>query len=280
MRVRRSTGVRKAASRVLWYVLLTALAVVTLFPFLWMLSTSLKLRGSVFGFPPQIIPWPMSLANYVGVWQTMPLPQFVLNSLYITVAGVGLNLVFSSMAGYALARMEFPGRNLIFYLILSTLMLPSHVGLIVNFVTMLRLHLVDTLAAVYLPSAVTVFGIFLMRQSYLTIPRELEDAAVIDGAGDVTIWLRLMTPLVKPGLATLALFEFVGMWNGFLWPLVVLKTPEKFPLAVGLLYLQGLFAHNTRYIAAGAVIMTVPTVALFLLMQRSFIRGMTMGALK
>ena len=210
----------------------------------------------------------------------MPIPRFMVNTLLITGAGGGLNLLLCSLAAYPLARMRFPGRNLIFFVLLSTLMLPSHVGLIVNFVTMTRLRLIDTYAAVVLPSAVSVFGIFLLRQQYLSIPQELEDAARIDGASELGIWWRVMLPLIAPGLATLAIFEFVAFWNSFLWPLIVLKSPEKYPLAVGLLSLSGLFAHNTRLIAAGAVMMTVPIIVVFLFTQRYFMRGITLGAIR
>ncbi|MBI4278477.1 MAG: carbohydrate ABC transporter permease [Armatimonadetes bacterium] len=267
--------------RTAWaYAGFTLLALFTVFPFLWTLITALKTTGSVFGFPPDLVPWPASLQHFATVWQTMPLARFFLNTAYIAGMGIGLNLLLCAMAAYPLARMSFPGRDLIFYALLATLMLPGHVGLIVNFVTMMKLRLVDTYAGVYLPSAVSVFGIFLLRQSYLTIPAELEDAARIDGAGDFAIWWRVMLPLIRPGLATLALFEFVSFWNSFLWPLIILKSPEKYPLAVGLLYLSGLFAHNTRAIAAGAVMMTVPVIVIFLFTQRYFIRGIVMGALK
>ncbi len=210
----------------------------------------------------------------------MPIPRFLVNTLVITGAGVGLNLLLCSLAAYPLARLRFPGRNLLFFLLLSTLMLPAHVGLIVNFVTMRRLGLIDTYVAVVLPSAVSVFGIFLLRAQYLSIPQELEDAARIDGASEIGIWRRIMLPLIAPGLATLAIFEFVAFWNSFLWPLIVLKSPEKYPLAVGLLYLSGLFAHNTRYVAAGAVMMTVPILIVFLFTQRYFTRGITLGAIR
>lgn len=261
------------------YAAFTALAVFTAFPLLWLLSTALRTGGRVFGFPPPL-PWPLGFNNFIGVWETMPIPRFMLNSLLITGIGVGLNLLLCSLAAYPLARMRFPGRNLIFFTLLSTLMLPSHVGLIVNFVTMVRLHLIDTYAAVVLPSAVSVFGIFLLRQQYLSIPQELEDAARIDGASELGIWWRIMLPLIAPGLATLAIFEFVAFWNSFLWPLIVLKSPDKYPLAVGLLYLSGLFAHNTRLIAAGAVIMTAPILVVFFFTQRYFMRGITLGAIR
>jgi putative chitobiose transport system permease protein len=276
-RVRRT---RRRLAAVAQSVVLVLVAVVTAFPFVWLLATSLRSSGTVFSFPPVIIPRPPTVANYVGVWQTMPIGRFFLNTAYITGMGIALTVVVSALAGYPLARMRFPGRDLIFYAIVGSLMLPQHVGLILNFVTMMRLHLIDTYAAVYLPSAASVFGIFLLRQAFLTIPNEIEDAARIDGASELRVWAQIMLPLVSPALATLAIIEFSAYWNSFLWPLIVLKSPDKYPLAVGLLYLSGLFAHNTRYVAAGAVMMTLPVIVVFLLLQRHFLRGITIGAVK
>jgi putative chitobiose transport system permease protein len=268
--------VRRAAL----YALLSALAVFTVFPMLWLLGVALKSGGSVFGYPPQIIPWPITLGNFVEVWRTLPLARFFLNSVILTLAGIVVNVTLSAMAAYPLARMQFRGRNLIFATLLATLILPGHVGLIVNFVTLTRLSLIDTYVGVLLPSAVSVFGIFLLRQGYLSLPKELEDAARIDGASEFTIWWKIMTPLIAPYMATLAIFEFVALWNSFLWPLIVLKSPEKYPLAVGLLYLQGIFAHNTRLIAAGAIILVLPMVAVFLIFQKYFIRVLTGGSVQ
>jgi putative chitobiose transport system permease protein len=265
---------------VVHYAGLTALAIITAFPFVWLFSTSLRATGTVFAFPPVVIPRPATLANYAGVVQTMPIGRFFLNTIYITGVGIALTLLTSALAGYPLARMRFPGRDAIFYAIIGSLMLPQHVGLILNFVTMMRLHLVDTYAAVYLPSIASIFGIFLLRQAYLVIPQEIEDAARIDGAGEARLWAQVMLPLVAPALATLAIIEFTGYWNSFLWPLIVLKSPDRYPLAVGLLYLSGLFATNTRYIAAGAVLMTVPVIIVFLALQRYFLKGIVIGAVK
>jgi putative chitobiose transport system permease protein len=147
-------------------------------------------------------------------------------------------------------------------------------------VTLLRLRLVDTYAGVLLPGAVSVFGIFLLRLAFLSVPLVLEEAGRIDVASEFVIWWRVMLPVIAPALAALALFEFVAVWNSFLWPLIVLKSPDKYPLAVGLLYLSGLFAHNTRAVAAGAVLMTLPIVVVFLFTQRYFMRGLTVGAVR
>jgi putative chitobiose transport system permease protein len=266
--------------RGLLYLLLGALALFTTFPFLWTLLVSLRTRGPIFAIPPDLSVSGLSLANYIGVWSTLPLPRYVLNSLYITTLGVGLTLLICSLAAYPLARMAFPGKQLIFYAIIATLMLPEHIGLIANYITLTRLRLVDTYTAVFLPSLASIFGIFLLRQAYLSIPSELEDAARIDGAGELTIWWRVLLPMTRPALATLALFQFVAFWNSFLWPTIVLKTPDKYPLAVGLLYLRGLFAHNTRYIAAGTVVATLPILIVFLCTQRFFMRGIAAGAIK
>jgi putative chitobiose transport system permease protein len=262
------------------YAGLAALAVFTTFPLLWLAAVALRARGPVFGFPPALWPWPPSLAHVLGVWQTMPLPRFFANTLVLVGAGVALQVTLCALAAYPLARLEFPGRRLVTGLLLATLMLPGHIGLIVNFVTLLRLRLVDTYAGVVLPGAVSVFGIFLLRQAFLAVPAELEDAARLDGASEWAIWRRVMLPLVRPALGTLALFEFVAHWNSFLWPLIVLKSPEKYPLAVGLLYLSGLFAHSTRAVAAGALLMTLPVVVVFLFTQRYFVRGLLAGALR
>lgn len=262
------------------YAGLIALAIFTTFPLLWLMSIAVRRTGSVFGFPPALLPWPMTAAHFATVWQTMPLPRFFLNTLVLCGIGVAANVLLCSLAAYPLARMEFPGRRIVFAALLSTLMLPGHVGLIVNFVTLMRLRLIDTYAGVLLPGAVSVFGIFLLRQAFLTVPQELEDAARIDGASEWTIWRRVMLPVIAPALAALALFEFVAVWNSFLWPLVVLKSPDKYPLAVGLLYLSGLFAHNTRAVAAGAVLMTLPIIVVFLFTQRYFMRGLTVGAVR
>lgn len=266
--------------KVALYALLTVLAAFTTVPFLWTLLVSLKTTGPIFSLPPDLSLRGLSAANYAGVWQTLPLPRYVLNSLYISVMGVGLTLIICALAAYPLARMHFPGKQLVFYAIIATLMLPEHIGLIVNFVTMIKLHLVDTYTSVFLPSLASIFGIFLLRQAYLSVPQELEDAARIDGANDLVIWRHVMLPLITPALATLAIFQFVAFWNSFLWPIIILKSPDKYPLAAGLLYLRGLFAHNTRFIAAGTVIATLPIIVVFLFTQRYFMRGITAGAIR
>jgi putative chitobiose transport system permease protein len=222
-----------------------------------------------------------TLDNYLGeagVWHTFRSMRLFENTFVLCVLGVCSELVIASLAAYPLARMEFAGRGGVLAVLFSTLMLPGQATMLVNFDTIRYLGLYDTYAAVLLPGLVSVFGIFLVRQAYITIPRELDEAARIDGADDFIIWWRIMLPLSRPALGTLAIFSFVGHWNSFLWPLVVLKSEQRYPLAVGLQFLAEVFDKTFGKIAAGAVLATVPIVVVFLLMQRQFIRGITAGA--
>ncbi|MEW6227051.1 MAG: carbohydrate ABC transporter permease [Bacillota bacterium] len=269
----------KAAQTLLLYAALIAVALVTTGPFLWLLSTSLKTVGNVYAFPPQIIPRPISLDNMIGVWRLLDLQKYLLNTIHVTAAGLLLTLVVCALAAYPLARMEFPGRNFIFLALVSTLVLPNPAGMVINFLTLQKLRLINTLPAVYLPSVGNAFGIFLLRQTYLSIPAELEDAARVDGAGELTIWWRVALPLAKPGIATLAIFNFMGHWNNFLWPLIVLQDPDKYPIATALEYLEGMFQDNFRYVAAGTMFSMVPVLVVFFSMQRYFVSGLA-GALK
>ena len=202
------------------------------------------------------------------------------NTFYIAIATVLINVFLSSMTGFALARMHFRGRQFILYAVLATTMVPFQVLLIPLFIVTLKLGLVDSYAGVILPVAVNAFGIFLLRQAFSTIPKDLEDAARIDGCSDWHIFSRIMIPLVKPALRTLAAFTFVSQWNDFIWPLIVLKNRDLYTLQLGLASLQGVFGVNWRYISAASIIALVPTVLFFLFTQRFFTKGMTAGAVK
>ena len=191
-----------------------------------------------------------------------------------------INLVLSSMTGFALARMKFAGRQVILYAVLATTMVPFQVLLIPLFIVTLKLGLVDSYAGVILPVAVNAFGIFLLRQAFSTIPKDLEEAARIDGCTDFQIFYQIMIPLVKPALATLAAFTFVAQWNDFIWPLIVLNNRDLYTLQLGLASLQGVFGVNWRYISAASIIALVPTVVFFLCTQRFFTKGATAGAVK
>lgn len=271
--------VSRGVKRVLLYLLMTVIALIMLGPFLWLLSTSLKEASYIYAYPPQLIPRPLTLESYIAVIKQLDFLTYFLNSVFITLGGISLNAIFSSMAAYPLARFEFPGKKIIFAAMISTMFLPNSAGLIVNFLTMKRLNLVDRRVAVFLPAAVTVFGIFLLRQTYLKIPGELEDAARIDGASEFGIWWRIMLPLSKPALVTLIIFDFVTHWNSFLWSLIILQDPKKYPLAAALQYLQGVFAYDFKLIAAGTVISVIPIIIVFLVFQKQYMSGMA-GAVK
>lgn len=263
------------------YALLTAVGAVLLAPFAWLLSTALKPESAdLFAYPPQWIPDPVVWRNFARAWSILPFPRYIFNTFFIAFTTVLLTLGLCSLTGYALARMRFRGRQAILYAVLATTMVPFQVLLIPLFIVTLRLGLVDSYAGVILPVAANAFGIFLMRQAFATVPVDLEDAARIDGCGDLAIYARIMLPLVKPALATLAAFTFVAQWNDFLWPLVVLKSRELYTLQLGLASLQGVFGVNWRYLCAASIIALAPTILFFLLTQRFFTRGLAAGAVK
>ncbi len=269
------------------YITLLILAIISIGPFLWLLSTALKSQNeNIFAYPPVLIPQHFTLENFTGVWKQIPFMGYIINSFIVSGITVFLNLLLSALAAYPLARMRFKGKNMIFYAVLATIMVPFQVIMIPIYLMVLKLNLVDSasdfagFAGLILPFSVNAFGIFLMRQAFLGIPKELEEAAIIDGCNTYDIWLKIFMPLVKPALATLAIFTFVGAWSEFLWPSIVLTRQEMYTLPVGINHLQGVFSSNWRYISAGAIIATIPILVFFLMLQRYFIEGTTQGAVK
>lgn len=261
----------------LLYLMMCLVAAITLGPFLYIALTSLHTGSAVFQMPPPLLPF--TFKNYQAVFSILPMGRYLWNTAQLVVMGVTLNLVLCSLAAYPLAKLKFKGRDLVFYAIVSTMLLPNAAGNIVNFLTLKSLHLTNTLLGVVLPSAVSVFNIFLLRQAYQSVPRELDDAARIDGANEWRIFWQINLPLIQAALATVVIFDFMAFWNSFLWPIIVLRNPDSYPLAAGLRYLQGQFNYNFAYIAAGAVVSILPMIILFLLLQKQFIQGV-MGALK
>lgn len=272
---------RKYVKYTVSYVCLTLLALVMIIPFAWTLSTSFKGPDeAVYSFPPQFIPENFTLDNYKTVWSTLPIPLYLWNSLILSFFGVVLPLFFSSLAAFPLARMDFKGKQLVFVIIVATMMIPGEVTMIPVYLILNKLHLLGTFTGVILPGAVTGFGIFLMRQAFVGIPRAIEESAIIDGASVWQIWWKIMLPMVKPMLATLGILSFIGAWNNFLWPLLVLDDPDMYPLTLGLYKLQGTFVTNTRHIATGAIIALVPILIMFVSLQRYFIEGAYSSAVK
>jgi putative chitobiose transport system permease protein len=261
------------------YLLLGAIALLCVFPFWWTLVTALSTKGNVFAFPPTFWPKEPSLANFAEVVRVIPLWDFFKNSVVIAACTVLWKLILCSLAAYPLARMRFRGRKLVFGIILATLVLPSEVNFLVNFITVTKLSLVDTYTGVILPNVVTAVAILLLKQAFEEVPQDLIDAARVDGASDWTIFTRIMLPLIAPWLATVGILTFVEAWNEYIWPSIVMSKPDEFPLSVGVLYLRGTFGSSTRVIAAGTIITIVPTLAAFLFAQRYFMRGMD-GAVK
>ena len=265
-----------------WHVLILAvLALFTVGPFLWLLSTALKGRAeNIFQYPPVLLPTHPTLDNFLEVARTVPLGQYAWNSVIVTVSSVIISLIVSSLAAYPLARMKFRGRGWVEGLLAMTLLVPAPVLLIPLFLIVDRLQMMDTLPGVVLPFAVNAFGILLMRNAFLAVPLELEEAARLDGASAFTTFWRVALPLVTPSLATLALFDFVAVWGDFLWPLLVLKNPEHFTLSIGVANLAGTFSADWRLIAAGSVLTIVPILALFAWLQRYFVGDQAAGAVK
>ena len=272
---------RDVASSAGWYAVLTGLAVVTVFPFAWMLLTSLKGPADpITSVPPQIFPNDPTLANYQRVLDSLPIPRFFLNSTVVAVATGLLNVLVAALAAYPLAKMRFPGREAIFYLLLATLIVPAQLTYIPSFVLAVNVFgYYDSLPSLILPNIVSAFNIFLLRQAFRGVPNDLIDAARVDGASEFRIWWQIMIPLVRPSLAAVAIFTFVTSWNDFLWPSLMLHTRDGMTLPVGLAALQGFFASDFRAVAAGVTMTVVPILLFFVVVQRYFIRGLS-GAVK
>ena len=262
-------------------------SLLSIFPFIWLLSTSLKGSGeNIFTYPPAIIPKDFTFANYVGVWHRVDLMRYFYNSVIVAGGTVLLNLILSSLAGYPLARMEFKGKKIAFFATLATIMVPFQAIMLPVYLITLKLHLTDGtndvagFIGLIMPFAVSAFGIFLMRQAFLAIPREMEEAAIVDGCNVFQVFWKVLLPMVKPSLAVLAIFTFIGSWGEFLWPSIILTKESMYTLPVGINNLQGMFSSNWRYIAAGSIISTVPIIIFFLAMQKYFISGENEGAVK
>jgi multiple sugar transport system permease protein len=272
--------------RTVLYGLLLLGALVMVGPFYWALSTSFKPPGDVFASPPKVIPDPFTLQNYRDVVTLLPFDQYLRNSVIVTAVIVFFNVVFGTAAAYAFAKLRFPGRDLIFFVFLLTLMVPFQVNLIPLYRIMVELHKAlpalgaDTYFGIIAPSAIQVFGIFLMRQFLASIPDEILESARMDGASELRILRSIVFPLAAPGMATLAIFAFVGAWNDFLWPLIVTNSDEMRTLPVGLALLARKNTVNWGDSMAGVVITATPLLLVFLVLQRRFIEGLTAGSVK
>jgi multiple sugar transport system permease protein len=271
---------RRVGARAGLYVLLVAIAVVMLFPFAWMVSTSLTSDAQLFVTPPQLVPSPVVAGNYTRVADAFPIGAFLRNSLIVASVSTTLQLATCAMGAYAFARLRFRGRDALFLLYLATLMVPLQVIIVPLFIEMRFLGFVNTYPGLILPGIASAFGTFLLRQAFLSLPRETEEAAFLDGASHWTVFRRIVVPLSGPALATFGIFAFMASWNSFLWPLIVTNSLDLMTLPVGLSNLQGRYSTAWNLVMAGATISVIPILIVYLVAQRHVIRGVALSGLK
>ncbi len=269
------------------HIFLIFMCLLSIIPLLWLLSTALKGRSeNIFAYPPVFLPQDFTLDNFKEVLKLVPIIKYVINSFIVAFFTVVLNVVLSALAAYPLARMNFKGKKIAFFAILSTIMVPFQTIMLPVYIITLKLHLVDSYSdtmgylGLILPFAVNAFGIFLMRQAFMTISREVEESAVVDGCNSFQIFSLILLPMVKPTIALLAIFTFIGSWGEFLWPSIVLTNDNLFTLPVGINNLSGAFSADYRLVAAGSIISIVPILIFFIALQKYFIQGSQDGAVK
>lgn len=277
---RARVATRPFSAELLIYLALMAGAVVMVFPFAWMVSTSLTTDAQLFVTPPQLIPDPAQPENYARVADAFPIGRFALNSAVVAVVTTLLQLITSAMGAYAFARIRFPGREVLFIVYLATLMVPMQVIVVPLFIEMRVIGQVNSYGGLILPGIASAFGTFLLRQYFLSLPIELEEAAWMDGASRWTIFSRIVLPLSGPALATFGIFAFMASWNAFLWPLLVVSDTDLMTLPVGLSNLHGRYVTEWNLVMAGATLSVIPIVIVYLAAQRYVVRGIALSGLK
>lgn len=273
---------RKQLERGLSMAFLIVMAILTLMPFLWVVSTSLRTPAQSFSLPPQWIPVDMDFTNYARVFEEIPFWQQLANSFAITLSVVFGQLITASLAGYAFARLKFPGRNFLFWIVLATMMIPSQATIIPVFIMVSRvLGLNDSLGALIFPGLSTAFGTFLLRQYFMGIPDDFEEAALVEGANQWQIFRKIYFPLASPGMAILAVLTFNAKWNDYFTPLIFMSTKELFPITLGIVDLRGYMATGSiSVVLAGIVLSTIPVIIVYILGQRYLVEGLMMGGVK
>ena len=263
------------------YLLLVPLSALFLVPFIWTVSTSLKDNQDVFTFPPQWIPNPAHWDNFPKAWTALPFSAWVLNTLFIAATTTIATVLTCSLVGYGFSRFQFRGRNLMFFTMLATMMLPSQVTMIPVFMIWRSLGAIDTFYPLTLPAFFGggAFNIFLMRQFLLTIPREFDEAAMLDGAGFFRIWWKILLPLSGPVIATISVLSFISHWDEFMAPLIYLNSPEKYTVAIGLRMFQDSYTNETNQLMAASLIHILPTIVLFFCAQKYFMKGINLSGL-
>lgn len=280
VRVRSRSDLGSPTRTVLAVIVLTFVSIVILLPFIWMLSASFRTQGDLLKHPGSLWPSEFTWQNYVAIWHRIPFARQFSNTVVFATVVSASGVLLDSMAGYALARFSFPGRNAVFVVILVTLMLPIQVTFVPVYTLLIQLGWVNTMHGLIVPHIADAFGIFFMRQFFLALPKDLEDAARIDGASELRIFARIMMPLAAPALLTIGLFHFIANWNDLLWPLMVTVSTDMQTLPAGLALFKG--QHTTEYgpLMAGAVLALVPIVVLFLVVQKRFIEGIATTGMK
>ena len=272
-----SVKARERLGNLAAYLILGAVGVSMLIPFAWMTVASLRSKTEFFRQIEELLPSGPHWENYLSAWTTVPFGAFFTNSVLVAVAVTAGQLATSALAAYAFARLKFWGRDALFLAYVSAMIIPAQVTLIPLFIMMVELKWIDTYAALIVPTLASAYGCFLLRQFFMTIPVELEDAARMDGAGHWSVFTRIVLPLSKPALAAFGVIAFLGSWNSFVWPLIVINRPTMKTLPIGLQSLQGFYGDaNWSVLMAGAVIAAAPMLILFLFAQRFFIEGITL----
>jgi ABC-type glycerol-3-phosphate transport system permease component len=266
---------------VLLYAILAVYSIFSLLPFLFALISSFKPEAQVLATPPTLVPQTPTVGNYQTIFQStdFPFPNYIVNSLLYAGATAALNVVLGAMAGYAFGRMEFPGKNILFGLTLAVLMIPTYLIIVPKFLVANSLGLVNSIWALIIPAAVTPTSVLLMTQFLKTLPRELEESAVIDGAGRFRTFWQIIFPLIRPAIITVAIFQFQGAWNDFIWPLLVMQDSTKYTLTVGLSAFKTAFYTQYGLLLAGAALNIAPLVIVFFIFQRYFMKGISTSGL-
>lgn len=272
---------RKVVGDLIIYVALSLLAIVFIFPVFWTFASSLKTLGEIFVYPPSIFPKNLHWENYAAVLKgNIPFPRFLLNSLIVSLGRTGGVVIASALAAYAFARLRFKGRDALFLLYVGTLVIPFQVTMIPLFVIVRNLHWADTYLGLIVPGIFNAFSTFLLRQFFLTLPRDLEEAAIIDGCSFFRVFWQIILPLSKPALASLSIFTFVGTWNEFLWPLIIINETKMKTVTLGLSIFQGLYFTEWHLVMAATIIAISAPLILYILLQRYFVKGIALTGLK
>lgn len=258
----------------------TFFGLLMLFPFFWMISSSLKNSVEAFATPPTLLPKAPTLENYRHVFETLDMPRLFLNSIVVSVTVVFIQITTSALAGYAFARLHFRGKNAIFMIYLATMMIPFQVIIVPMFIEMRQLGLIDSYLGLGLPMIASAFGVFLMRQAMLAIPRELEEAAILDGASHFRLFFSIAIPLCIPTIAALTILAFMSVWNAFLWPLIIIYSPEKMTLPLALANLHGEHATDWPLVMAATTLATLPIAIIYLVLQRQIAQSFLTAGLK